>query len=88
MEIVVLDKYLVKSDAYSYMVATKQPKIKGDGFNLLDASYFSSLDKVFKNIVERELKSSDVKTLKELSQFLHELNVRITDEMKEAKRVI
>lgn len=81
MEIVVLDKYLIKSDTYSYMVATRQPKLKGEGFNLLEASYFSTLDKVFKDIMERELRTSDITTLQELSQFLADLSDRITDEI-------
>lgn len=88
MEMIILDKYLVKSDTYSYMVATRQPKMKGEGFNLLEASYFSSLDKVFKEIIERELRTSEITTLQELSQFLNDLNARITEELKEVKRVI
>lgn len=88
MEMIVLDKYLIKTDRYSYMVATKQPKAKGDGFNFLDASYFSTLDKAFKDIMERELRNSDITTLQELSQFLADLSARITDELKEVKRAI
>jgi len=88
MEIVVLDKYLIKTDNYSYMLATKLPKLKGDGFNLKEMSYFSTLDKVFNEIKERELRTSDISTLNELSDFLKDLSSRIEKAMVEVKHVI
>jgi len=88
MEIVVLDKYLIKSDSYSYMLATRLPKLKGGGFNLLEQSYFGSLEKVFNEIKERELRNSEITTLTELSHLLQDLTSRIETAMGEVKRVI
>jgi hypothetical protein len=69
------------------MLATRSPKIKGDGFNLKEMSYYSTLDKVFNEIKERELRASDVTSLNELSQFLKDLSSRIDEGMKEVKNV-
>lgn len=86
MEIILLDKYLVRTDEYNFRLATvkkgKEPIVtikdgKRDYSNFRREIYPSTFSQCLRWIKEFEIKNSDVTDVDELKQLIDEIDKKI-----------
>ncbi|MCI7304090.1 MAG: hypothetical protein SOR93_10900 [Clostridiales Family XIII bacterium] len=84
MKVKIAEKYYLNSDQYSYWI-TKQVKTKtGPNAGKLReeraSGYYHYIDDLMKGFVEREFRSSDAQSIKELKDVINDLK-SLTNEM-------
>ena len=99
MEMIILDKFLLRSDDLQYILSTKykgkKPVIKVDengkkdysNFDTRHSTYHTSIYSVLKTVREAYIRSSSVKNLDELFDLMAETNLLLKHIKEKLERI-